>query len=86
MKDKITQQTFKIEVMLRDEVLDPQGEAIKKTLNVNGLNNISNVRQGKIFELKLSGNNIESIRKNVKTICQDLLANPVIETYKIHEV
>ena len=86
MKDKITQQTFKIEVMLRDEVLDPQGEAIKKTLNINGLSNISNVRQGKIFELKLSGNNIESIRKNVKTICQDLLANPVIETYKIHEV
>ena len=86
MKDKITQQTFKIEVMLRDEVLDSQGEAIKKTLNINGLYNISNVRQGKIFELKLSGNNIESIRKNVKTICQDLLANPVIETYKIHEV
>jgi len=86
MKDKITQQTFKIEVMLRDEVLDSQGEAIKKTLNINGLPNISNVRQGKIFELKLSGNNIESIRKNVKTICQDLLVNPVIETYKIHEV
>ena len=78
--------TFKIEVMLRSEVLDPQGETINQTFKNNGLRNILNVRQGKLFELQINCNNLEVARKEVEGLCQDMLANPVIEDYKIFEV
>ncbi len=77
--------TFKVEVMLRSEVLDPQGETINQTFKNNGLRNILNVRQGKLFELQINCNNLEVARKEVEGLCQDMLANPVIEDYKIFE-
>ena len=77
--------TFKVEVMLRSEVLDPQGETINQTVKNNGLKNILNVRQGKIFELQISCNNLDAARKEVDVLCQDMLANPIIENYKIFE-
>ena len=77
--------TFKVEVMLRSEVLDPQGETINQTVKNNGLKNILNVRQGKIFELQISCNNLDAARKEVDVLCQDMLANPIIEDYKIFE-
>ncbi len=77
--------TFKVEVMLRSEVLDPQGETINQTFKNNGLRNILNVRQGKLFELQINCNNLAAARKEVEGLCQDMLANPVIEDYKIFE-
>ena len=85
MKEQLKIYTFKVEVMLRSEVLDPQGETINQTFKNNGVNNVLNVRQGKIFELKINCNNLEAARKEVDVMCRDMLANPVIEEYKVFE-
>ena len=85
MKEELKIYTFKVEVMLRSEVLDPQGETINQTFKNNGVNNVLNVRQGKIFELKINSNNLEAARKEVEGMCRDMLANPVIEEYKVFE-
>ena len=85
MREELKIYTFKVEVMLRTEVLDPQGETINQTFKNNGVKNILNVRQGKIFELKINCNNLEEARKEVEGMCRDMLANPVIEEYKVFE-
>ena len=85
MKEQLKIYTFKVEVMLRSEVLDPQGETINYTFKNNGVKNVLNVRQGKIFELKINCNNLEAARKEVERMCRDMLANPVIEEYKVFE-
>ena len=85
MKKEVKTFTFKVEVMLRNEVLDPQGEVIKQTIKNNGLNNILNVKQGKIFEVKISSTDLEEAKKDIERACIDILANPVIEKYKILE-
>ena len=85
MKKELKIYTFKVEVMLRTEVLDPQGETINQTFKNNGVKNVLNVRQGKIFELKINCNNLEVARKEVESMCRDILANPVIEEYKVFE-
>ncbi len=85
MKEQLKIYTFKVEVMLRSEVVDPQGETINQTFKNNGVNNVLNVRQGKIFELKINCNNLKAARKEVESMCRDMLANPVIEEYKVFE-
>ena len=77
---------FKVEVILKNGVLDPQGEAIKKSLNINKLGNALDVKQGKLFELLVSSKNIEHAIKDVEKICSDLLTNSVIEDFKYYEV
>ena len=77
--------TFKVEVMLRSEVLDPQGETINQSLKNNDLKNVLNVRQGKLFELQINCKNLEDAKKQLESICKNMLANPVIEEYKIFE-
>ena len=54
-----------IVVTLKEEVLDPQGKVILKTINNMGLNNIKNIRQGKYFELEMNDKNSENIKKKV---------------------
>ena len=85
MKEELKIYTFKVEVMLRSEVLDPQGETINYTFKNNGVKNVLNVRQGKLFEIKINCNNLEEARKEVEGMCRDMLANPVIEEYKVFE-
>ena len=77
---------FKVEVILKKGVLDPQGEAIKQSININNLGNILDVKQGKLFELKASSKNRELAVKEVERICLDLLTNSVIEEFKYYEV
>ena len=77
--------TFKVEIMLRSEVLDSQGETINQSFKNNGLNSVLNVRQGKLFELQINCSNLEAAKKQVERLCKDMLANPVIEEYKIFE-
>ena len=72
-------------ITLKKDVLDPQGQVIQKTLNGMGFNNINEVRQGKFFELELSETNKERSKTKVEEMCQKLLANLVIEDYKIIE-
>ena len=49
---------FKVEVILKDGVLDPQGEVIKQSININKLGNVLEAKQGKLFELSISSKNI----------------------------
>ena len=73
---------FKVEVILKKGVLDPQGEAVKQSININNLGNILDVKQGKLFELTASSKNREQAVEQVEKICADLLANSVIEEFK----
>ena len=77
---------FKVEVILKKGVLDPQGEAIKQSININNLGNILDVKQGKLFELTASSKNREQAVEEVERICIDLLTNAVIEEFKYYEV
>lgn len=70
-------------VRLKGGVLDVQGKAIERGLADNGFGGVSNLRVGKLIELDLSATSEEDGKKEVETICQKLLANPIIENYEI---
>ena len=70
-------------VTLKKEVLDPQGKVIQQTIKNMNLENITNVRQGKYFELELNEKKYDDAKSKVEEICTKLLANPIIEDYKI---
>ena len=73
----------KVTVMLKDGVLDPQGEAVKHALNSLKYKKVKSVRQGKVIELGLDETSREKANKSVREMCEKLLANTVIESYKI---
>jgi phosphoribosylformylglycinamidine synthase PurS subunit len=73
----------KIYITLKKDVLDPQGSVIANSLNSLGFNNIEDVRQGKYIEIKLDSKNEESANKQINEMCEKLLANLVIEDYKV---
>ena len=70
-------------ITLKKNVLDPQGLVIQKTLNGMGFNNVEKVRQGKFFEIELSETDKKKANDKAEEICKKLLANLVIEDYKI---
>ena len=69
-----------VHVMLKDGVLDPQGEAIRHALGSMGFGGVEGVRQGKVIELDLADG---TERSTVEEMCEKLLANTVIESYRI---
>ena len=69
---------------MKEDVLDPQGKVVSKTLQNMGYNSIANVRQGKYFEIELKETNEEKAKKIADEICKKLLTNTVIEDYKIY--
>ena len=73
----------KVIVTLKSGVLDPQGKAIQQTLNGMGFNNVKEVRQGKYFELEIDENNESKAKSIAEDMCKKLLANLVIEDFKI---
>ena len=72
-----------IQVMLKPEVLDPQGVAIQRASASLGHATIRSVRQGKIFEIELDAESEELARTVLGELCEKLLSNPVIERYEI---
>jgi len=70
-------------VTLKKDVLDPQGKVVSQTLKNMGYKNISDVRQGKYFEIELNETNIEKAKKTIEEICEKLLSNTIIENYTI---
>ena len=74
---------IKVVVTLKNGVLDPQGKAIQQTLNGMNFNNVDDVRQGKFFEINVNENNEAKAKLQVEDMCKKLLANLVIEDYKI---
>ena len=70
-------------VTFKKEVLDPQGKVIQQTLKNMGFKSIKNVRQGKYFDIEINETNKEEAKKIAEELCKKLLANLVIEEYKI---
>ena len=76
---------IKVIVTLKKSVLDPQGAIIQQTLDGMGFNNVNNIRQGKFFEIDIDEKNQKKAEEKVEDMCKKLLANLVIEDYKIIE-
>ena len=74
---------IKLIVTLKNGVLDPQGKAIQQTLRGMSFSNVEEIRQGKYFEVSLNENNETKAKAQVEEMCKKLLANLVIEDYKI---
>ena len=70
-------------VTLKNGVLDPQGKAIQQTLNGMAFDNVSEVRQGKFFDIEIKESDEGRAKSQVEEMCKKLLANLVIEDYKI---
>ena len=71
-------------VTLKPSVLDPQGKAIHHSVESLGFEKIGDIRQGKYFEITLDSSQTETeVRESIDNIARDVLANPVIEDYKI---
>ncbi|TRW99160.1 phosphoribosylformylglycinamidine synthase subunit PurS [Paracoccus sp. M683] len=73
----------RVTIMLKDGVLDPQGEAIRHALAGLGHKGVSGVRQGKVVELDLTGGDPAAAEAEVIRMCEGLLANTVIEKYSV---
>jgi phosphoribosylformylglycinamidine synthase len=74
--------TARIWVTLKPGVLDPQGKAIAGALDSLGFSGVEEVRQGKYLELQLDARDEAQARKDVERMCEELLANTVIEAYR----
>ena len=74
---------IKVIVTLKNGVLDPQGKAIQQTLNGMGFSSVNEVRQGKFFEVEVDEKDEKKAKNKVEEMCKKLLANLVIENYKI---
>jgi phosphoribosylformylglycinamidine synthase len=73
----------RITVTLKNGVLDPQGRAIANALHSLGFDNVEDVRQGKLIELQLKAMDEASAKGELDAMCRQLLANPVIENYRV---
>ena len=73
-------------ITLKNGVLDPQGKAIQGALSGLGIAGVDNVRQGKFIELDVEASSEAEARKSVEAMCDKLLANTVIENYRVEIV
>ncbi len=73
----------RVTVTLKNGVLDPQGKAIEGALSSLAFDGVGHVRQGKVFDIELSGTDRTKAEADLKDMCEKLLANTVIENYSI---
>jgi phosphoribosylformylglycinamidine synthase PurS subunit len=73
-----------VDVMLKPEILDPQGKAVQGALPRLGVEGVTDVRQGKRFELEVDGELTEERLAKLHEIAEKLLSNPVIEEFEVH--
>ena len=74
---------LRVQVMLKDGVLDPQGEAVRHALGSLGFDGVDRVRQGKIIELDIDETDPAVAEAEARKMCETLLANTVIERYEV---
>ncbi len=74
---------LRVDIMLKEGVLDPQGKAISHALSNLGFQGVQDVRQGKVIELDVVETNAEKAKETAKNMAEKLLANQVIEDYRI---
>ncbi|WP_225743071.1 phosphoribosylformylglycinamidine synthase subunit PurS [Marinilactibacillus sp. Marseille-P9653] len=72
----------KVYVTYKESILDPQGEAVRGAVHRMGFDEIDDIRIGKYFEIKVSSQEERDIEETIETICDKLLANVVMETYR----
>jgi len=77
---------FSVTVTLKKDVLDPQGKVVQNTLLNLGMDNLKSIRQGKFFEIEIDEKDEEVAKKRINEMCQKLLANLIIEDYKINKL
>ena len=75
--------TARVYVTLKSGVLDPQGKAVQGALESLSFKGIQQVRVGKLIELQLKTGKAASARRDLERMCQKLLVNPIVETYRI---
>jgi phosphoribosylformylglycinamidine synthase subunit PurS len=73
----------RVTVTLKSGILDPQGKAIEGALKALGVGGVSSVRQGKVFDIEIEGTDRAGAEVALKTASEKLLANTVIESYRI---
>ena len=73
-----------VDVMLKPEILDPQGKAVHGALPRLGFEGVTDVRQGKRFEIELDGEVTDERLAELHEVARTLLSNPVIEDYEVH--
>lgn len=73
-------------VTLKPDVLDPQGRAIQRACGTLGYADVTDVRQGKLFEIQLASGERAAAERLVRELCEKLLANSVIEDWKIERI
>jgi len=76
----------RVTVTLKNGVLDPQGKAIEGALKSLGVSGIASVRQGKVFDIEIDGSDKQNAESALKAAAEKLLANTVIENYRIEVV
>ena len=77
---------FSVTVTLKKDVLDPQGKVVQNTLQNLGIDNLKSIRQGKYFEIELNDSDQNKAEKKINDMCKKLLANLIIEDYKITKI
>ena len=77
---------FSVTVTLKKDVLDPQGKVVQNTLQNLGIDNLKSIRQGKYFEIELNDSDQDKAEKKINDMCKKLLANLIIEDYKITKI
>ena len=73
----------RVSVTLKPSILDPQGTTIHQALESLGFKGVKRVRMGKLIEIELKDGNTAAAKKEVERMCQKLLANPIVETYRV---
>lgn len=76
----------RIYVTLKTEVLDPQGDAVRRALGTLGFEGVKDVRVGKLVELEVDRHDREGVERDVRSMCEKLLANAVIEDFRFELV
>ena len=76
----------RVTVTLKAGVLDPQGKAIEGALRSLGIEGVSSVRQGKVFDIELASKDKKAAESELKNACEKLLANTVIENYRVEVI
>ena len=74
---------FSVTVVLKKDVLDPQGKVVQNTLNNLGMSDLKSIRQGKFFEIEIDEQDQKKAESKVDDMCKKLLVNLIIEDYKI---
>ncbi len=77
---------FSVTVTLKKDVLDPQGKVVQNTLQNLGMTSLKSLRQGKYFEIEVEDTNQEIAKKKIDEMCEKLLANLIIEDYKVSKI